>query len=181
MRQNAEDFNNHSLRSTSVLIELFNQLLEDKNFWVRQEALESFEHIGHICSEQIVSKIAKSLARIPSITKVMQAYLSDTPYYILEDFANLQDYLKHLVKVFRDCYNKHTCYQYKESKRKEKMPKIAEESSQDNMLILIQLDEQAEQLYKNLTTVLEGQASISDITCKRLINILEKILEVSKK
>lgn len=67
--------------------------------------------------------------------------------------------------------------EHKESEREEKMPKLREEkSSREIAPMLTQLDEQAEELYKGLTKVLENQAVISEAMCRRLITVLEKIL-----
>lgn len=68
----------------------------------------------------------------------------------------------------------------KESEREEKIPKLEEENSQDIALMLISLDEQAEKMYKGLTEVFGGRATISETACKKLITILEKILEKKK-
>lgn len=66
--------------------------------------------------------------------------------------------------------------EHKESEREEKMPKLGEEkSSREIAPMLTQLDEQAEELYKGLTKVLEDQAVISEAMCRRLITVLEKI------
>lgn len=66
--------------------------------------------------------------------------------------------------------------EHKESEREEKMPKLGEEkSSREIAPMLTQLDEQAEELYKGLTKVLENQAVISEAMCRRLITVLEKI------
>lgn len=71
--------------------------------------------------------------------------------------------------------------EHKESEREEKMPKLGEEkSSREIAPMLTQLDEQAEELYKGLTKVLEDQAVISEAMCRRLITVLEKILRVQK-
>ncbi|XP_012222379.1 FIGNL1-interacting regulator of recombination and mitosis-like isoform X1 [Linepithema humile] len=169
---------------TSTLIELFSCLLEDENIWVRQEALETFECVGHECSEQLVAVLAKALAKIPNISNIMQAYLSSKPYYVLKEFANSQDYLRHLAKAIQDLHEEHTCREYNESEREEKMPKLEEKENSHTDIVLpisVQLDERAEGLYKELMKVLEGRAVISDATCKKLIAALEKILQSREK
>lgn len=71
--------------------------------------------------------------------------------------------------------------EHKESEREEKMPKLGEEkSSREIAPMLTQLDEQAEELYKGLTEVLDDQAVISEAMCRRLITVLEKILRVQR-
>lgn len=70
----------------------------------------------------------------------------------------------------------------KESEREEKMPRLEEEDNpQDIAPVLMQLDEQAEKMYKELTEALDGRANISETVCRKLITILEKILNASKK
>lgn len=115
LRQNVENLDRCDARSISALIELFSRLLEDESSWVCQEALESFKRIGHACSEHLVAKIAKTLARIPFINNIMQAYLSNMPYYVLEDFANVHDYLRHVAITDQGCVNHHSCYKYEVS------------------------------------------------------------------
>lgn len=115
LRQNVENLDRCGARSASALTELFSRLLEDESPWVCQEALESFERIGHACSEQLVARIAKTLARVSSISNVMQAYLSSTPYYMLEGFANAHDYLGDVAKTAQCHGDQHTCYEYEVS------------------------------------------------------------------
>lgn len=72
--------------------------------------------------------------------------------------------------------------EYKESERKDKMLKLDEEKNSCEIIMpmSIQLDEQAEILYKGLMKVLEDQAVISEAMCRKLITILEKITRVQK-
>ncbi|XP_077269468.1 FIGNL1-interacting regulator of recombination and mitosis isoform X1 [Temnothorax americanus] len=172
----------------SILTELFSRLLEDENPWVRQDALETFEHVGHVCPEQLVAEIAKALAKILSISNVMQAYLTSKSYYVFKGFINMQDYLRYLAKAVQNHGDEHRCHEYnkmliminehKESEREEKMPKLKKNSHEIISPMLTQLDEQAEKLYKGLTKVLEDQAVISEDICRRLITVLEKIIQL---
>lgn len=59
------------------------------------------------------------------------------------------------------------------------MPRLEKDNSQD--IMSIQLDEQAEEMYKGLTEASEGRANISETVCRKLITVLEKILSASKK
>ncbi|XP_050447562.1 uncharacterized protein C1orf112-like [Cataglyphis hispanica] len=180
VRRYIEDFDRCGIQSVaSTLIGLFVHLLENENPWVRQEALETFEHIGQRCSEQLIAKIAKALAKRPNINSIMQAYLSSRPYYTLEGFANLQDYFRYLAKAIKN-RDEHTCYEYNESEREEKIPRLEKEENSCDVImpISIQLDERAEELCKGLAEVLEGRAVISDAVCRKLITVLEKILRV---
>jgi len=68
--------------------------------------------------------------------------------------------------------------EHKESEREEKMPKLEEQKNSCEIITPTQLDEQAEELYKELTKVLENQAVISEAICRKLIIVLEKILRV---
>ncbi|EGI70655.1 Uncharacterized protein C1orf112, partial [Acromyrmex echinatior] len=181
LRRNVENLGRCSVQSvTSTLIELFSHLLEDEDPWVRQEALETFEHVGHMCLEQLVAEIAKVLAKIPGISGIMQAYLSLRPYYVFKGFTNIQDYLRYLAKAVQNHGDEHRCYEYNEFERKDKMLKLEEEKNSREVTVpmLIQLDEQAEMLYKGFMKVLEDQAVISEAMCRRLMTILEKILRV---
>ncbi|XP_029661974.1 uncharacterized protein C1orf112 homolog [Formica exsecta] len=179
IRRCSEDLDRCGVQGVaSILIGLFAHLLENENPWVRQEALETFEHIGQRCSEQLIAKIAKALAKIPNINSVMQAYLSSRPYYSLEGFANMQDFLRYLAGAIKN-RDEHTCYEYNESEREEKIPRLEKEENSSCdvfMPILIQLDERAEELCKELAKVLEGRAVISDAVCRKLITVLEKII-----
>lgn len=111
LRRSVDDLDCRVQSVASILTGLFVHLLENENPWVRQEALETFEHMGQRCSEQLIAKIAKALAKIPNISSVMQAYLSSRPYYSLEGFANIQDYLRYLVGAIKN-RDGHTCYKY---------------------------------------------------------------------
>ncbi|CAL1677663.1 unnamed protein product [Lasius platythorax] len=177
LRRSVDDLDCGVQSVASILTGLFVHLLENENPWVRQEALETFEHMGQRCSEQLIAKIAKALAKIPNISSVMQAYLSSRPYYSLEGFANIQDYLRYLVGAIKN-RDGHTCYKYNESEREEKIPRMEKEGSSRDVImpISIQLDERAEELCKGLAKVLEDRAVISDTVCRKLIAILEKIL-----
>ncbi|XP_072756238.1 FIGNL1-interacting regulator of recombination and mitosis [Anoplolepis gracilipes] len=179
LRRCAEDLDHCGVQSVaSILIGLFAHLLENENPWVRQEALKTFEYMGQKCSEQLIAKIAKALAKIPNISSVMQAYLSSRPYYSLEGFANKQDYFRYLAKAIQN-RNKHICYEYNESEREEKMPRLEKEENSCDVIkpiSIIQLDERAEELCTELTKVLEGRAVIRDTVCRKLITIVEKIL-----
>ncbi|TGZ49167.1 Uncharacterized protein DBV15_11395, partial [Temnothorax longispinosus] len=126
----------------SILTELFSRLLEDENPWVRQEALETFEHVGHVCPEQLVAEIAKALAKILSISNVMQAYLTSKSYYVFKGFINMQDYLRYLAKAVQNHGDEHRCHEY-------------------NMCIRDR-----------------DQAVISEDICRRLITVLEKIIQL---
>jgi hypothetical protein len=71
---------------------------------------------------------------------------------------------------------------YKESKEKRKIPKLEKmETLQKVIPVSIRLDQRAEELYEKLMKVLEGQAVINDTICRKLIIILEKILDISEK
>jgi len=94
------------------LTELFGRLLQTESPWVRQETLETFEYIGHMCSEQLVAEIARILAKISDINNVMQAYLSSKPCYTLTGYADIQSYFTYLTKTFQGCCKEHICYEY---------------------------------------------------------------------
>lgn len=182
LRRNVENLGRCGVQSVaSTLIELFSHLLENENPWVSQDALETFEHVGHMCLEQLVAKIAKALAKLPGISNVMQAYLSSRPYYIFKNFTNVQDYLRYLIRTVQNRNDEHRCHEYNETEREEKIPKLEEEKNSFDEItapMLTQLDEQAEDLHKGLKRVLENQAVISEAMCRKLIIVLEKILRV---
>ncbi|XP_014489086.1 PREDICTED: uncharacterized protein LOC106752135, partial [Dinoponera quadriceps] len=180
LRQNVENVGDCEGQSISALIKLFSRLLEDESPWVRQEALETFEYVGHTCSEHLVARIAKGLAKIPTISNVMQAYLSCKRLYVLEDFSNVYDYLGHVSKAAQS-HREHMCYEHEESEREKKIPRLEEENSQDIAPMLMSLDKQAEKMYKGLTEALEGRANISETICRKLITVLETILNTYKK
>ncbi|KAL0132514.1 hypothetical protein PUN28_000332 [Cardiocondyla obscurior] len=181
LRKNVKALSRYDAHNiASILTELFSCLIEDENPWVCQEALETFEHVGHVCPEQLVAKIAKSLAKKPSISSLMQAYLSSKPYYIFKGFINVQYYLKYLAQGVQNRNNEHKCHEYNESEREEKILKLEKNSCEITVPILNTLDEQAEKLYQELTMVLENQAVISETTCRRLITVLEKIVRVQE-
>ncbi|XP_025262500.1 uncharacterized protein C1orf112 homolog isoform X2 [Camponotus floridanus] len=153
LRRCIEDFDHCRVQSVApILIELLVHLLEHENSWVRQEALETFEHMGQKCSEQLVAKVAKALAKMPNISSIMQAYLSSKPYYSLEGFANMQNYLRYLVTAIQS-RGEHTCYEYNESEREEKIPRLEKEETSCDVImpISVQLDERAEELCNGLT------------------------------
>jgi len=108
-----KDFDRCTVQSIALnLTELFSRLLQTKSPWVRQETLETFECIGHACSEQLVAEIARILSKISDINNVMQAYLSSKPCYTLTGYTDVQSYFIYLTKTFQDCHKEHTCYEY---------------------------------------------------------------------
>lgn len=113
LRENVEDLGYCRIQNiASTLTELFSRLIEDENPWVCQETLETFEHVGHVCPEQLVAEIAKALAKIPGISNFMQAYLSSRSYHIFKSFTNMQDYLRYLIKAIQNHGDEHRCYEY---------------------------------------------------------------------
>jgi len=62
------------------------------------------------------------------------------------------------------------------------MPKLEKiESLQKVISVSLQLDQRAEELCEELMKVLEGQAVINNTICRKLIIILEKILDITEK
>ncbi|RLU24367.1 hypothetical protein DMN91_002455 [Ooceraea biroi] len=179
-----EDFDRYAVQAIALnLTGLFGRLLQTDSPWVRQETLETFERVGHVCSEQLVAEIARILAKISDVNNIMQAYLSSKPCYTLTGFADVQNYFKHLARAFQNCRKEHTCYEYYESKKEEKIPRLEKMESLQNIIVPVstQLDAQAEELYRELTKVLEGQAVVNNTVCRKLKTILEKILDGSEK
>lgn len=109
MQRWAEDLD-RCKNAVPALTRLFTRLLDDIDPWVRQEALETFERVGHVCSEDLVPKVAKALAKIPAISSVIQAYLSSRPCYDLKGFTDAQDYLGHVART--TARNEHMCHEY---------------------------------------------------------------------
>lgn len=201
LRRNVENLNRCRAQSASALTEIFSCLLKDKSPWVHEEALQSFESVGHACSERLIARIAKTLAKVPSINNIIQAYLSSTLYYMPTGFVSVLTYFRYVVKTAQR--NQHVCYKYEVSTikhkkyhiyifctltkkfckiKEEKIPRVEEKDSRNIAPItLMQLDEHAERLYEGLTMVLEGRANISEATCKKLRTILMKVLEASGK
>lgn len=71
--------------------------------------------------------------------------------------------------------------EHKESEREEKMPKLEEKKNSDDIIAsMSQLDKQAENLYQGLTKALEDQTVINEAMCRRLITVLEKIIQVQR-
>lgn len=71
--------------------------------------------------------------------------------------------------------------EHKESEREEKMPKLEEKKNSDDIIAsMSQLDKQAEKLYQGLTKALEDQTVINEAMCRRLITVLEKIIQVQR-
>ncbi|EFN83974.1 hypothetical protein EAI_06755 [Harpegnathos saltator] len=148
LRRSVENLARCEDSDVSALTKLFSRLLKNENPWVRQETLKPFERIGNACSKQLVVKLAKGLAKIPTVSNITQAYLSCTPHYVLEE-------------------------------REEKIPRLEKENSQNIAPVLIQLAKEAEKMY-GLIEALEGQANVSKTVCRKLITVLEKILNTSK-
>lgn len=62
------------------------------------------------------------------------------------------------------------------------MPRLENDNSWDiTPVTSLHLNEQAERLYHGLTKALEERVGISETTCRKLINVLEKILKASEK
>ncbi|XP_076276645.1 FIGNL1-interacting regulator of recombination and mitosis isoform X2 [Lasioglossum baleicum] len=182
LKDNVKSFGDCGSKTANALAELNCQLLDDNNPWVRQEALESFDYVAHVCpNEDLVTKMATAVTRKPSLTDSLPAYLSGTCYYELLDFSDVRLYLQHVAR--RSETVRHACYQYEESQRDEKLARFDTDSSQssvENQPSSGILDEQANKLCDELNDLLKKTADIGDNTLRRLRMACAKILDFTE-
>ncbi|XP_076651828.1 FIGNL1-interacting regulator of recombination and mitosis [Halictus rubicundus] len=182
LKDNVKSFGDCGSKTANALAELNCRLLDDNNPWVRQEALESFDYVAHVCpNEDLVTKMATAVTRKPSLTDSLPAYLSGTCYYELLDFSDVRLYLQHVAKHSEN--TRHACYQYEESQRDEKLARIETESSQSSVEDQPSsgvLDELANKICDELNDLLKKTADIGDNTLRRLQIVCAKILNLTE-
>ncbi|XP_078041227.1 FIGNL1-interacting regulator of recombination and mitosis isoform X2 [Augochlora pura] len=185
LKDNVNKFGNCGSKTANALAELNCRLLEDNNPWVRQEALESFDYVAHVCpNEDLVTKMATFVTRKTSLSESLPAYLSSTPYYELVDFPDVQLYLQHMAKHSENAC--HTCYRYDESQRDEKlarMESVSSNGSEDQFISCPTsgvLDEQANKICDELNDILKKTGDIGNNTLRRLRLLCAKILDLTE-
>ncbi|XP_053971865.1 uncharacterized protein C1orf112-like [Hylaeus volcanicus] len=179
LRNNTDSFGSCGLKTANALAELNCRLLEDENPWVRQEALESFDRVAHMCpNEDLVTKMAAAVTRRPSLSDSLPAYLSATPYYELRGFADVQFYLQHVAKNSVNVC--HVCYHYEESQRDEKLARLESQSSENSVdgSPSSQLDEYVNKICDELNDISRKSSDIGDRALKRLRFVCTKILNL---
>ncbi|XP_063987259.1 uncharacterized protein LOC135167711 isoform X2 [Diachasmimorpha longicaudata] len=93
---NAHRLNCASEDNVPVLSNLFCNLLEHKSAFVRQEALEAYDHVVETCgNDDLVRKITRIIAQRPRLREIVPAYLKKEP---LEEIPSIIDYLKTLSR-----------------------------------------------------------------------------------
>nr|XP_033340241.1 uncharacterized protein C1orf112-like [Megalopta genalis] len=185
LKDNVNKFGNCGPKTANALTELNCRLLEDNNPWVRQEALESFDYIAHMCpNEDLVTKMATAITRKPSLGESLPAYLSSTPYYELLDFSDVRLYLQHVAKNSVNVC--HICCRYEESQRDEKLARMETESSDGSEGQFSSnpsshvLDEEANRICDELNDILRNTADIADNTLRRLRLVCAKLLDLTE-
>ncbi|XP_015435189.1 PREDICTED: uncharacterized protein C1orf112-like [Dufourea novaeangliae] len=181
LRNNIGSFDICGVRTANALSELNCRLLEDENPWVRQEALESFDHVAHMCpNEDLVTKMAAAITKKPSLSDSLPAYLSGTPYYELRDFSDAQLYLQHVARISKNVG--HVCYHYEESQRDEKFARLEIKlsgSSTDGQSTN-DLDEHVNKICDELNDTLKRIGNIGDGALRRLRLVCAKILDTTE-
>lgn len=180
LRNSINSFGNCSVRSSNALAELNCRLLEDENPWVRQEALESFDHVAHMCpNEDLVTTMAATVTRKPSLNDSLPAYLSGTTYLELQDFSDVKLYLQHVAKNSLNIC--HVCCNYEDSQREEKLAKLDIQSVKNPSVN--NLDRHVNKICDDLNDILKKQDEISNYALQRLRSIcieIANLIEPSK-
>lgn len=180
LRSNADSFGSFSPKTASALAELNCRLLEDENPWVRQEALESFNHVAHMCpNEELVTRMAAAVTKKPSLSDSLPAYLLGTPYYELRDFTDARHYLQSVASdPLPLC---HVCYRYEEAQRDEKFARLEAQSrgSPAEGPRPNELDGHVNKLCDELTDMLKRSNDIGESTLRRLRLLCARILDTT--
>lgn len=182
LRNNVDSFGVRGLKTANALAELNCRLLEDENPWVRQEALESFDQVAHMCpNEDLVTRMVTAVSRKPSLSDSLPAYLSGTSYYELRDFADVRVYLRH---VARDTKNLcHVCYRYEESQRDEKLARLDLQSSENSIegpSTSNDVDDRVNNVCDELNDIARKITDLDDRTLRRLRTVCAKILNLAE-
>ncbi|CAL7936084.1 unnamed protein product [Xylocopa violacea] len=178
LRNNVDSFSSCGMKTINALAELNCRLLEDENPWVREEAIESFEHVAHMCpNEDLVTKMAATVTKKPSLSDFLPAYLSGTSYYELQSFLDIRLYLQHVAKHRRNIC--HVCYNYEDSQRDEKLAKLEIQSveSSDETMPWNDIDERVSKICDELNVILKKNSSIGSHVLQRLRLICAKVLD----
>ncbi|KOC67475.1 Uncharacterized protein WH47_11654, partial [Habropoda laboriosa] len=181
LRNNINFFASCGIKAANALAELNCQLLEDENPWLRQEALESFDHVAHMCpNEDLVTTMAAAITRRSSLNDSLPSYLSGTVYYELQDFSDVRIYLQHVAKYCRNAC--HVCNNYEDSQRDEKFPKLETESVErlNESSSLNNLDEHVSKICDELSNILQKSNDIGSHILRRLRSICTKILDMTE-
>lgn len=178
LRNNINSFGSCGIKTANALAELNCRLLEDENPWVRQEALESFDCVAHMCpNEDLVTRMAAAVTRKSSLSDSLPAYLSSTNYYELQEFTDVESYLQHVAKNSANVC--HICNNYEDSQRNEKYAKLDSQSieSFDEGPFLNDLDEHASRMCDELNDILERNGDLGEHVLQRLRSVCMKILD----
>lgn len=180
LRNNVNSFDTCSLKTANSLAELNCRLLEDENPWVRQEALESFDHVAHVCpNEELITKMAVAVTKKPGLSDSLPAYLSGTSYYELPDFTDVRHYLRCVANNSQNTC--HVCYRYEETQRDEKLAKLETQSSQGSVKSSSSiLDESVYKVCDELNDILRRSNDISDSALRKLRLACAKILDLTE-
>ncbi|KAI4503880.1 hypothetical protein M0802_001283 [Mischocyttarus mexicanus] len=159
------------------VVKIHSRLLMDENPWVYQENLECFDRFSSTClNEGLVVKIADTISGKPKICDSVPAYLSRQQYYKLQDVPNVKFYLLRLVKNYLNESTRHTCIDFKDSKKKVKIPRIEIETIKCNITSQ-QLNDRVNSICDELRNILERKSDINDISLRNLRIILTRLTE----
>ncbi|CAK9828855.1 Uncharacterized protein C1orf112 [Anthophora retusa] len=181
LRNNIDSFGSCGIKAANALAELNSQLLEDENPWLRQEALESFDHVAHMCpNEDLVTTMAAAITKKSLLSDSLSSYLSGTVFYELQDFSDVRIYLQHVAKY---CENVcHVCNNYEDSQRDEKLAKLEAQSSEslNESTPLNDFDEHVSKVCDELNDILKKSRDIESRVLRRLRSVCAKILDLTE-
>ncbi|CAK9797194.1 Uncharacterized protein C1orf112 [Anthophora quadrimaculata] len=181
LRNNIDSFGSCGIKAANALAELNCQLLEDENPWLRQEALESFDHVAHMCpNEDLVTTMAAAITKKSLLSDSLSSYLSGTVFYELQDFSDVRNYLQHVAKY---CENVcHVCNNYEDSQRDEKLAKLEAQSieSLNESTPLNDFDEHVSKVCDELNEILKKSRDIESRVLRRLQSVCAKILDLTE-
>ncbi|XP_012143724.1 FIGNL1-interacting regulator of recombination and mitosis isoform X2 [Megachile rotundata] len=179
LRNSINSFGNCGVKSSNALAELNCRLLEDENPWVRQEALESFDHVAHMCpNEDLVRTMAAIVTRKSLLNDFLPAYLSGTTYYELQDFSHVKFYLQYVTRNANNVC--HVCCSYEDSQRDEKLAKLETQSVENSNKNASRndLDGQVNKICDELNDISKKHDEISDHALQRLRSVCAKVLDL---
>nr|XP_034189327.1 uncharacterized protein C1orf112 homolog isoform X2 [Osmia lignaria]XP_034189334.1 uncharacterized protein C1orf112 homolog isoform X2 [Osmia lignaria] len=177
LRNSINFFGNCMVRSSYALAELNCRLLEDENPWVRQEALESFDHVAHMCpNEDLVTTMAAAVTKKASLNDTLPAYLSGTTYLELQDFSDVKHYLQHVARNSLNIC--HVCCNYEDSQKEEKLAKLENQSVENPSVN--DLDKHVNKICDELNDIIKKQDEISNDALQKLLSTCIEIADLIK-
>lgn len=158
--------NDSGKESLAAISSLFCRLIDDDDFWVRQEYFETYnEYIVQMASPNLFDALSIGINRSPRVCRQMQLYLSNQKIHNFSKHSSTENYLQNLViSTSNDPAEWHKCYQPDSSQPEEKRARLECKS----------LDERVDHVCNEIQFIIERKNELSDSTIDKLrLNLLQ--------